>query len=60
MPARAISFIRTAGMEGILLKRRELLVLADLVDEDGDEVYTYSPSTYCASLMNVERFSRRV
>jgi hypothetical protein len=37
VPARASSFIRTAGMEGILLKRRELDVPADLVDEEGDE-----------------------
>jgi hypothetical protein len=37
VPARASSFTRTAVMEGILLKRRELLVAADFVDEEGDE-----------------------
>lgn len=37
VPTRASSFIRTAGMEGILLKRRLVLVVDVLVDEDGDE-----------------------
>lgn len=56
VPARASSLIPT---DGILLKRLLLVEEADLA-EPGDEAYTYSPSTYCASLMNVVRFSRRV
>jgi hypothetical protein len=46
-------------IEGILLNRL-LLLVEDEVAETGDEVETYSPSTYRASLMKVVRFSRRV
>jgi hypothetical protein len=52
---RPSSFIRIAG---ILLKR--LLLVVDEFADEGDEAYTYSPSTYCASLIKVVRFSRRV
>lgn len=39
VPARASSLTRTAVMEGILLKRRELVVVAaDFVEDEGDEV----------------------
>jgi hypothetical protein len=44
---------------GILLNRL-LLVVDDDFAELGLDVYTYSPSTYCASLMKVVLFSRRV
>jgi hypothetical protein len=40
VPARASSLTRTAVMEGILLKRREpvVVVAADFVEDEGDEV----------------------
>jgi hypothetical protein len=39
VPARASSLTRTAVMEGILLKRRELVVVAaDFVEDEGDAV----------------------
>jgi hypothetical protein len=38
VPARASSLIRTAGMEGILLKRRLFVDELVFVDDDGDEV----------------------
>lgn len=41
MPARASSLTRTAVMEGILLKRRELVLVvvsADFVEDEGDAV----------------------
>ena len=41
VPARASSLTRTAVMEGILLKRRELVLVvvsADFVEDEGDAV----------------------
>ena len=39
VPARASSLTRTAVMEGILLKRREpVVVAADFVEDEGDAV----------------------
>ena len=60
MPERASSLIL---IPGTLLKRRLLavvLLVEEVFDDVGDAAYTYSPSTYWASLKKVVRFSRRV